>query len=126
MILSAGLIAVKPMRAGETVGYGATHTCPEDTTIGIVGIGYGDGYPWRAARGGHALVAGHRAPLVGRVSMDMLAVDLRDHPQARVGDEVLLWGQGLPVEEVASWVGTIPYELVCGVTRRVPFEYSGG
>jgi alanine racemase len=88
--------------------------------IGIVAIGYGDGYPRHVPSGTPVLVNGRRVPLVGRISMDMLYVDLRSQPEARVGDPVVLWGRGLPVEEIARCADTIAYELVCQVTYRVP------
>lgn len=120
MTLSARLLSIQDVAAGDSVGYGATWQAPRDCRIGIVSIGYGDGYPWRAAATGEALVRGGRVPLAGRVSMDMLGVDLSASPTASVGDEVTLWGEGLPVEEVARAVGTSAYELVCRVSRRVP------
>jgi alanine racemase len=82
-------------------------------------VGYGDGYPRLARSGTPVLVHGQRLPLVGRVSMDMITLDLTECPEAKVGDLVTLWGEGLPVEEIASHAGTIPYDLLCGVTQRV-------
>ncbi|MGH8474025.1 MAG: alanine racemase C-terminal domain-containing protein, partial [Gammaproteobacteria bacterium] len=93
--------------------------CPEDMPIGIVALGYGDGYPRHARPGTPVLVNGKRTTLIGKASMDMLSVDLRPVPGAAIGDPVLLWGAGLPVEEVARWADTIPYELLCGVRGRV-------
>ena len=122
MTLSAPLIAVKALGAGEPVGYGATWRAPEDMPLGVAGIGYGDGYPREIAPGAQVLVNGMRVPVVGRVSMDMIALDLRG-VEAAVGDRVVLWGEGLPVDEVAAWAGTIPYTLFCGVTARVPRRY---
>jgi alanine racemase len=90
----------------------------------VAAIGYGDGYPRHAPGGTPVLVNGKPANLAGRVSMDMICIDLADHPQARVGDEVVLWGEGLPVDEVAAAAGTISYELLCGVGSRVHFDYS--
>ena len=121
MTLSTRLIAVNTARRGEPVGYGGGFTCPEDMPVGIAAIGYGDGYPRSARAGTVVLVNGERAPLAGRVSMDLLAIDLRSQPRARVGDPVVLWGRGLPVEETAAAAGTIAYELACGITRRVRF-----
>ena len=121
MTLRSRLISVRHCRRGDAVGYGGAWQCPCDMPVGVVAAGYGDGYPRSAAPGTPVLVNGQRTPLVGRVSMDMLCVDLRDQPHARVGDEVELWGASLPVEEVARCAGTIPYELLCGVTRRVHF-----
>jgi alanine racemase len=122
MQLTSRLIAVNPQRRGAAIGYGATWTCPEDMPVGVVAAGYGDGYPRHAPNGTPVLVTGRPAPLVGRVSMDMLCVDLRGHPSARVGDEVVLWGDGLPVDEVARRSGTIAYEVLCGVAGRVAIE----
>jgi alanine racemase len=90
--------------------------------VGVVAIGYGDGYPRHAASGTPVLVAGRRAALIGKASMDMLTVDLRPCPEARVGEPVVLWGPGLPVEEVARCADTIPYALLCAVRGRVHFH----
>lgn len=119
MTLRSHLIAVGRARKGEAVGYGASWVCPEDMSVGIVACGYGDGYPRHAVPGTPVLVNGERTPLIGRVSMDMICVDLRRQPHAAVGDPVVLWGAGLPVEEIALHASTIPYELLCGVTGRV-------
>jgi len=125
MTLRSRLISVRQCRRGDAIGYGGIWRCPEDMPLGVVAAGYGDGYPRSAACGTPVLVNGRRAPLVGRVSMDMLCVDLRGQPGAAVGDEVVLWGAGLPVEEVARSAGTIAYELLCGITRRVRFVAQG-
>ncbi len=119
MTLHSRLIAVKTLKKNECVGYGATWRCPQDMPVGIVAAGYGDGYPRHAPSGTPVLVSGQRVTLIGRASMDMLIVDLRQHPTAQVGDPVVLWGDGLPVEEVANHAGTIPYELLCGVHKRL-------
>ncbi len=119
MSLHSRLIAVKQIEAGETVGYGGGWVCQKATTLGVVAIGYGDGYPRHAKAGTPVLVNGKRVPLIGRVSMDMMTVDLENQPDAKSGDPVTLWGEGLPVEEIARWADTIPYTLVCGVTQRV-------
>lgn len=121
MTLSTRLIAINRIGKGEPVGYGGAYSCPEDMPIGIAAIGYGDGYPRHAAEGTPVLVQDTRVPICGRVSMDLLAIDLRGVPAAKVGDPVVLWGRGLPVEEVAAMAGTIGYELTCGITRRVRF-----
>lgn len=118
MTLQSRLIAVREIKAGEPVGYGATWEAPRDTRIGVVGIGYGDGYPRHAANGTPVLVNGARVPLAGRVSMDMITVDLGNLPAA-VGDPCVLWGEGLAADEVAAHAGTISYELFCKVTARV-------
>ncbi len=115
MQLQSALISVKRLRKGDSIGYGATWTCPQPMPVGVVAIGYADGYPRHAPSGTPVLVNGRRVPLVGRVSMDMIAVDLRSQPNASVGDPVLLWGKNLPVEEIASLAGTIGYELLCNI-----------
>ena len=125
MTLESQLIAVKKLSANEPVGYGATWHCPEDMPVGVVAAGYGDGYPRHAPSGTPVLVNGERVSLIGRASMDMLIVDLRKQPHARVGDPVILWGDGLPVEEIANHAGTIPYELLCGVHKRLRFIERG-
>ncbi|MEO7199012.1 MAG: alanine racemase, partial [Dokdonella sp.] len=121
MTLSSKLIAINQVAAGQAIGYAGTYICAAATSIGVVSIGYGDGYPRSATTGTPVLVNGRRAALVGRVSMDLITVDLSEHPEARIGDPVVLWGRGLPVEEVAMHADTIGYELVCGMTRRVRF-----
>ncbi len=121
MTLSTKLVAVNQVARGERIGYAATWQAPEEMAIGVAAIGYGDGYPRSAPSGTPVLVDGRPAAIVGRVSMDLVTIDLRGHPDARVGDRVVLWGEGLPVEEVAAHAGTIGYELTCGVTRRVRF-----
>ena len=124
MTLQSELIAVNRHQQGDPVGYGGAFRCPEAMSIGVVAIGYGDGYPRHAPTGTPVLVNGQRVSLIGRVSMDMICVDLRDCPNARIGDPVMLWGAALPVEEIAARAGTIGYELLCRVTQRVPFEYQ--
>ena len=120
MQLQSELISIKHYKKGQTIGYGATWRCKQDSIIGIAAIGYADGYPRHAPNGTPVLVNGQRVPLAGRVSMDMIAVDLTQQPNARVGDEVILWGKGLPVEEIAQRAGTISYELLTHVNKRVP------
>lgn len=122
MTLKTRLIAVNRLKRGDCVGYGGSWACPEDMAVGVAAVGYGDGYPRHAPTGTPVLVNGVRAPLIGRVSMDMICVDLRGQPQARVDDPVVLWGDGLPVEEVARHAATIPYELLCRVSQRVKME----
>jgi len=121
MTLSTKIISVKTIRKGEGIGYAATWSCPEDMPVGVAAIGYGDGYPRSIGPDTSVLVAGSRVPIVGRVSMDLITIDLRGAASARVGDRVTLWGRGLPVEEVAAHAGTISYDLTCGMTRRVLF-----
>lgn len=119
MTFTSELIAVHHLKKGERVGYGGVWTCTEDMPIGVVAMGYGDGYPWHAKIGTPMLVNGKKCPLVGRVAMDMLNVDLRNQPQAKIGDSVLLWGPELPVEIVAAHSHTVGYELLTRITQRV-------
>ena len=119
MTLQCELIAINKVGKGDTVGYGAAYTCQEPKRIGIAAIGYGDGYPRHARNGTPVLVNGRLASIVGHVSMDMITLDLTGHEDARVGDSVTLWGEGLPIEQVAAWADSISYELICGVTARV-------
>lgn len=120
MTLSSEIIGVQEIAAGEVVGYGSRFRAEATMRIGVVACGYADGYPRVAALGTPVLVDGVRTRLVGRVSMDMLTVDLTDLPQARLGSQVTLWGQGLPIDEVAAQAGTIGYELMCALAPRVP------
>lgn len=124
MTLSSKLISVKNIKKDEAIGYSGTYVCEKDMTVGIVAIGYGDGYPRHAKNGTPVLVNGKRCSLLGRVSMDMICVDLSQQPKAKVNDDVVLWGDGLPVEEIAASAETIGYELLCGVTSRVEFIYN--
>lgn len=124
MTLSAQLIAVREVAVGESVGYGAGWVAERPSRIGTVSCGYADGYPRHAPSGTPLYVGGRRAALAGRVSMDMLSVDLTDLPEAAVGDAVELWGANLPVDEVAQAAGTIGYELLTKVTARVPRRYK--
>lgn len=125
MKLETRLIAVLRLHRGERIGYGGTYICPADMPVGVAAIGYGDGYPRHVPTGTPVLVGGRRASLVGRVSMDMISIDLRGLPPAAVGDPVTLWGEGLPVDEIAEWAGTISYELLCRVIPRVHREHLG-
>lgn len=120
MQLESRLIAVKTINAGDPVGYGGTWEAEQDSIIGVVAAGYGDGYSRFLPSGTPVLVNSRRVPLAGTVSMDMIAVDLGPDASDKVGDPVLLWGDGLPVEEIAHYAGTIPYQLVCGVLNREP------
>ncbi len=125
MTLTTRLVAINRIARGEHVGYGAAWRCPEDMAIGVAAIGYGDGYPRSAGVGTPVLVGDAPAQVVGRVSMDLLTLDLRRAPSATVGDVVTLWGPQLPAEVVAGHANTISYELTCGVTRRVLFTEDG-
>jgi alanine racemase len=122
MTLLSEVIAVKDVAVGETVGYGGTWRAARATRMAVVAAGYGDGYPRSVPSGTPVLVNGRRAPLIGLVSMDMITVDVTDLPAVVTGDPVVLWGDGVPVEEVARLAGTIPYELICGVSQRVHHE----
>lgn len=124
MTLRSELIAVHARHKGAAIGYGAAWVCEQDTRIGVVAMGYGDGYPRHAVSGTPVLVNEKRAALAGRVSMDMLCVDLGVNSDAQPGDEVILWGDALPVDEIARRSGTLAYELLCGVNRRVCYEYT--
>jgi alanine racemase len=110
------------VRAGETVGYGGTWRASRDTPIAIVAAGYGDGLPRSLASGAPVWVVGQTARLAGRVSMDMIAIDLTSLTGVQVGSRVELWGPQQPVEILAQHAGTVPYELLCGVSQRVPLE----
>jgi len=122
MTLRTEVIAVKNVRAGETVGYGGTWTAPRETRMAVVAAGYGDGYPCNTATGAPVQIGGRRAPLIGRVSMDMVTVDVTDLPAVGVGDPVVLWGSEVPVEEIAAQAGAIPWDLLCGVSQRVQLD----
>ncbi len=125
MTLRSTLIAVKDVLPGETVGYGGAWTAKRNTRLAIAAIGYGDGYPRALASGTPVLVNGERAVLAGRVSMDMIGIDVTDvTSRAKLGDPVILWGTDLPVEEIAVWADTIPYELLCGISQRVAVDVS--
>lgn len=124
MTLQSSLIAIRTLKKGEFVGYGGAWQSAKDTTIGVVAIGYGDGYPRHAKNGTPVLINGRRVPLVGRVSMDMITVDLGAKCNDVIGDTATLWGNGLPVEEIAKWSTTIPYELLCNITRRVQVSFQ--
>lgn len=123
MTLQSSLISIRAIKKGEPVGYGGAWVSDKDTTIGVIAIGYGDGYPRHAKNGTPVLLNGRKVPLVGRVSMDMITVDLGVAPQQdKIGDIATLWGDGLPVEEVAKCADTISYELLCNITRRVKID----
>ena len=125
MTLSGKLIGVQHLQKGDTVGYGSTYTAEGPMTIGVATCGYADGYPRHCGTGTPVLVNGVRTQLVGRVSMDMLTVDITNVPGARIGSEVTFWGKAsngtvLPIDEVAQAAGTVGYELMCAVAPRVP------
>jgi alanine racemase len=122
MTLVSQVIAVKRVAVGDTVGYGATWRARRPTCLAVVAAGYADGYPRNTAAGCPVLVNGREAPVVGRVSMDMLTVDVTEHSAVSPGDPVVLWGEGIPVEQVAAAAGTICWELLCGVSQRVAHD----
>jgi alanine racemase len=120
MTLTSEIIGVQHLQAGEYVGYGRTYQATQEMTLGVVACGYADGYPRHAPSGTPVLVAGQRTRTVGRVSMDMLTVDISDIPEAYVGTPVTLWGEGLSCDEVATSAGTVSYQLLCALAPRVP------
>jgi alanine racemase len=120
MTLESRLIAVQELQPGDRLGYGALFVADKPTRVGIVACGYADGYPRHAATGTPIQVNGQRTRTLGRVSMDMLFADITDIPAAGVGSPVVLWGEGVPVDEVAAAAGTISYELLCALAPRVP------
>jgi alanine racemase len=120
MTLTSEIIGVQDIAAGDAVGYGSRFQAEGPMRVGVVACGYADGYPRHAPLGTPVLVDGVKTQLVGRVSMDMLTVDLTGLPSARIGSKVTLWGKGLPVDDVATAAGTIGYELMCALAPRVP------
>ena len=124
MTLQSEVISVQTLQAGEGVGYGQLFRAERAMQVGVVACGYADGYPRHALTGTPVLVGGRASRTLGRVSMDMLCVDLSGFPEARVGTPVVLWGEGLPVDTVAAAAGTSSYELLCALAARVPVEES--
>jgi alanine racemase len=122
MTLETTVLTVREVKRGETVGYAGAWRAERGSSIAILAAGYGDGLPRHLDNGTPVLIAGARYPLVGRVSMDMIAVDVTAAPKLAAGNKAIVWGAGLPVEEIAAHAGTIPYELLCGVSQRVPLE----
>lgn len=118
MQFEARLIAIKPLSEGARVGYRGRYQAQSASTLGIISAGYGDGYTRHFRSGTPVLLNGRRVPVIGNVSMDMIAVDLGNNAKDQIGDVATLWGEGLPVEEVAPWADAIPYELVCGIMHR--------
>lgn len=124
MTLRSQLISVQELKPNESVGYGGAYTASRAHRVGVIACGYADGYPRHAPNGTPVLVCGKKVRMAGRPSMDMLTVDLTDVPEARVGSPVVLWGEGLPVDDVANAASTVGYELLCAVAPRVPFVTS--
>lgn len=124
MTLRSALIGIQDLAPGEAVGYGGTYVATHAHRVGVIACGYADGYPRHAPNGAPVLVCGKKVPMAGRPSMDMLTVDLTGVPEAAVGSPVVLWGEGLPVDDVAAAASTVGYELLCAVAPRVPFVTS--
>ncbi len=120
MTLESELIAIQSLKPGDRVGYGGTFTVERPMRIGVVACGYADGYPRHAPTGTPVLVEGRRTRTLGRVSMDMITVDLTEIPEAGIGSPVVLWGEGLSADDVAAAAGTVSYELLCALAARVP------
>jgi alanine racemase len=127
MALRSEIIDVQELKQGDYVGYGGRYQAPEDMRVGVIACGYADGYPRQAEDGtpvwvdaGNEQNEGVICPIVGRVSMDMLTIDLREAPNAKIGSVVELWGSEVPVDDVAQMSGTIGYELICALATRVP------
>ena len=121
MTLRSELIAVQEIKANQSVGYGGGYTAARAHRIGVIACGYADGYPRHAPNGTPVLVCGKKVRTAGRVSMDLMTVDLTDAPEATIGSPAVLWGEGLPVDDVAAAASTVGYELLCAVAARVPF-----
>ena len=132
MSLNADIIAIQNLQAGDTVGYGSSFVADRAMRIGVVACGYADGYPRSAPTGTPVCIDGHPSRTIGRVSMDMITVDITDLPHAALGSEVTLWGMpqkskvsaqsplGVAIDEVAQAAGTVGYELMCALAARVP------
>ena len=123
MSFSAPVISIRQVKQGESVGYGSIWTAEKDSRVAVIAVGYADGYPRETRQGTPVLINGNRRGLVGRVSMDMICVRLEDEDQVAPGDRAVLWGEGLPVEEIAGCAGTIAYTLLSGVAPRVSRVY---
>src|SRR5690606_15401614 len=124
MAVHSRLLGIRELPAGARISYGHRQTLARPSRLGIVPVGYGDGYPRNMSGGAHVLIRGHRVPVIGNITMDLSMVDVTDLPGARAGERVTLLGrQGrevIDVHELASWAGVIPYEIVCGISKRVP------
>jgi len=124
MTLSTILMSIHNFKKGEYIGYGATYECPEDMPVGIASFGYGDGYPLKNNGKAQVLLNEQLCNVIGKVSMDMIAIDLKKYPNAKIGDKVILWGEGLPVENLAAQTHNSPYNLLAGVQNRVKFIWQ--
>nr|MDJ0955963.1 alanine racemase [Arenicellales bacterium] len=125
MSLCSKLIAIKNLKRGDAIGYGGDYKCPQDMSVGVVACGYGDGYPRSVSQDAVVWLSGQRTKLVGRVSMDLISIDLTDVPDAEVGDTVELWGEHVLATDVALSANTISYEILSGVAPRVPRVMEG-
>jgi len=124
MEISAPIMSIRHIKKGDSVGYGSTYTADKDTNIATIGIGYGDGYPRHAKNGTPVLINGKKYPLAGRVSMDLITVDI-SNDNFQIGEKAILWGnENLPIEQVAEFAGTIGYELTSRLTSRVQFQVT--
>lgn len=128
MTLKTNIIAIKTIKAGESIGYSQTYVADTDMRVAIIGIGYGDGYPWLLSKSAYVKLLNHKATIVGRVSMDMMAIDISEIDGVNLGDSVMIWGHdqqsNLPLEIVANHAQTIPYVLLCQITSRVQYIYG--
>ncbi len=123
MSLKTRVVNLQRLARGQSVSYGRSFRLERDSQIAVLSCGYGDGYPRLLSNRGEVLLRGKRAPIVGAVCMDLTMVDVTDHPVVNIGDEVLLMGDGISVHEVAAWAETIPYEIICLISPRVPRVY---
>ena len=123
MSLFAPIISIKDCRKGDRIGYGGSFVCPQDMRIAVAALGYADGYPRSAVETQQISIAGNHAPIVGRVSMDMVTIDV-SNVEVAIGDEVEFWGADVAVADVARSANTISYELLCGIAQRVNRRYS--
>ena len=125
MTTTTTIVSKRYMKKGDTIGYGAAYICPQDMPIGLIAFGYGDGYPrpHNFLTTPYVMIDDKKCPIIGRVSMDIMAIDLRDACTADKGDDVLLWGEKLPIEELANASGMIPYNIIVGVQNRVKFHW---
>ncbi len=121
MSMQSKLISVKNVAEGSTIGYGARSVCQKDTKIGVIAMGYGDGYPITAKDGAPIFINNILCPLIGRVSMDMMCVDLTSYPEAKIGDEVEFWGENVPLEILAKHTNNTNYDISTNVQNRVKF-----
>jgi alanine racemase len=124
MNLQTNLIAINNMKKDDSIGYGSKYICPEDMDVGVIAFGYGDGYPRSIEEGCPILVGNIECKIIGRVSMDMITIDLRNNKKAEVGDEVVLWGENLPVERIAEYSANVNYDILTGVQNRVKFIWT--